>query len=358
MGLSDAREAARVKHIEVVEGVDPNEEKREAKREAIRAARMQRKLSDVLDDYERLKLSQLRRGSQCRRALVSETMACSANILSGASKVVIGGPSVQVLPITPEVPAWLSTTMQVMAIGGTLLATGGIAATYGIGTAVGSFVGGLAGGELGAHGGGWLADQMGMGATGRAIMTAGGGLIGGMAGGGPGFRGGRVPDVRSRRATASEFYARQGYAKSDIPDHLKGIDMTRPVTVETLPKGTRVVQYQTPGGRQGNYYAPLERRQTNLGSPRRVFRERQAQLLTSRQRHTSRSETCKSCDQLLRLFRTRGPYPASRFRRAVAGRSTLPQTKGHSIHGTDANPARSLSARPCPRHVGAGDVPP
>jgi len=64
MGLSDAREAARVKHIEVVEGVDPNEEKREAKREAMRAARMLRKLSDVLDDYERLKLSQLRRGSQ------------------------------------------------------------------------------------------------------------------------------------------------------------------------------------------------------------------------------------------------------------------------------------------------------
>ena len=69
MGLSDAREAARTKYIEVVEGVDPNEEKRETKREAERAARMQRKLSDVLDDYERLKLSQLRRGSQCRRAL-------------------------------------------------------------------------------------------------------------------------------------------------------------------------------------------------------------------------------------------------------------------------------------------------
>ena len=127
---------------------------------------------------------------------VSETMACSAKILSGSSNVLIGGASVQVLPITPEVPAWLSATMNAMAIGGTLIATGGIAATYGIGTAVGSLVGGMVFGELGAHGGGWLADQMGMGATGRAIMTAGGGLLGGALGGGAGFRGGRAFDSR------------------------------------------------------------------------------------------------------------------------------------------------------------------
>lgn len=127
---------------------------------------------------------------------VSETMVCSAKILSGSPNVLIGGASVQVLPITPEVPAWLSTTMQVMAIGGTLIATGGIAATYGVGTAVGSLVGGVVFGELGAHGGGWLADQMGIGATGRAIMTATGGLIGSMVGGGAGFKGGRSFDSR------------------------------------------------------------------------------------------------------------------------------------------------------------------
>ena len=69
MGLSDARDAARAKHIEVIEGADPNEEKREVQREAERAARTQRKLSDVLDDYERVKLSQLRSGAQCRRGI-------------------------------------------------------------------------------------------------------------------------------------------------------------------------------------------------------------------------------------------------------------------------------------------------
>jgi len=69
MGLSDARDAARAKHNEVVEGNDPNEEKRETKREAERVARTQRKLSDVLDDYQRVKLSQLRRGAPARRGI-------------------------------------------------------------------------------------------------------------------------------------------------------------------------------------------------------------------------------------------------------------------------------------------------
>ena len=69
MGLSDAREAARLKRNEVIAGVDPNELKREEARAAARAAKSQRKLCDVLDDYERIKLSQLRAGADARRAL-------------------------------------------------------------------------------------------------------------------------------------------------------------------------------------------------------------------------------------------------------------------------------------------------
>lgn len=132
---------------------------------------------------------------------VSEKMVCSAKIMSGSSDVMIGGPSVQVLPMNPEVPTWLSTTMQVMAIGGTLIATGGIAATYGVGTAVGTFMGGMVGGELGMHGGAYLADQMGFGETGTAIMTSAGGLLGGFLGGGAGFKGGRAFDSRYRITT-------------------------------------------------------------------------------------------------------------------------------------------------------------
>lgn len=69
MGLSAAREAARAKRLQVVGGVDPNNVKREARRAAQRQAVTQRKLSVVLDQYERLKLSQLRHGGQARRAI-------------------------------------------------------------------------------------------------------------------------------------------------------------------------------------------------------------------------------------------------------------------------------------------------
>lgn len=69
MGLSDAREAARLKRNEVIAGVDPNELKREEVRAAAMAAKAQRKLCDVLDDYERIKLSQLRTGTETRRAI-------------------------------------------------------------------------------------------------------------------------------------------------------------------------------------------------------------------------------------------------------------------------------------------------
>lgn len=69
MGVSDAREAARLKRNEVIAGVDPNELKREEGRAAARAAKAQRKLCDVLDDYERIKLSQLRAGADARRSI-------------------------------------------------------------------------------------------------------------------------------------------------------------------------------------------------------------------------------------------------------------------------------------------------
>lgn len=69
MNLSDAREAARFKRNEVIAGADPNETKREESREAARVARTQRKLIDVLDDYQRVKLSQLRHGADYRRGI-------------------------------------------------------------------------------------------------------------------------------------------------------------------------------------------------------------------------------------------------------------------------------------------------
>jgi integrase len=69
MGISEARHAAQAKRLEVVGGADPNEAKRQVAKEAALVAKTQRKLRDVLDDYEKRKLSQLRTSAQTRRSL-------------------------------------------------------------------------------------------------------------------------------------------------------------------------------------------------------------------------------------------------------------------------------------------------
>lgn len=206
-------------------------------------------------------------------ARVGEKMDCSAVIRAGSPSVFIGGPSEQVLDVQPEVPTWLTTTMTAMAIGGGLIATAGVAVTYGVGAAVGSFVGGAVGGWAGGHGGTWAAAQMGFGETGQAVGGVLGGLAGGALGGGLSYKGGQMRDIAANRTTATKFYENQGFKPADIPDHVKGIDLTRPVNVKTLPAGTKVEQFQVPGGRQGNYYAPPGTRPTELGiAPQGVSR--------------------------------------------------------------------------------------
>lgn len=69
MGISEARYAAQAKKLEVVSGGDPNEEKRKVTRDAAIAAKGRRNLSEVLDQYDRMKLSQLRSATENRRAL-------------------------------------------------------------------------------------------------------------------------------------------------------------------------------------------------------------------------------------------------------------------------------------------------
>lgn len=210
----------------------------------------------------------------------TEKVVCSAEIIDGSQNVLIGGPSVQTLPMNPEVPVWLSTTMQVMAIGGAIIATGGVAATYGVGMAIGGAAGGFFGGKYGAIGARHLAESMGYGETGQRIAEVLGGIGGGAVGGGLGGMGGRAAGNRvfsnprtatqaqlrggsqfrrqfeARQQTATDFYRSQGYKPNQIPDHLNGIDFTKPVEVVNLPSGTKLTQYQAPGGRQGNYYAP------------------------------------------------------------------------------------------------------
>ena len=71
--------------------------------------------------------------------------------------------------------------------------------------------------------------------------------------------------VAEKRQLARDFYLKQGYNPKRIDSHLQGIDFDKPVEVVTLPKGTRLVQWQVPGGAQGNYYAPPGTASQQLG---------------------------------------------------------------------------------------------
>lgn len=69
MDIPGARTAAQDVRRVIDAGGDPNAEKRETVRQAEQAAKSRRSLADVLDQYEREKLANLRRGDAVRRAL-------------------------------------------------------------------------------------------------------------------------------------------------------------------------------------------------------------------------------------------------------------------------------------------------
>lgn len=135
----------------------------------------------------------------------TEMLTCSAKIIEGSSNVIIGGPSVQTLPMEPEVPQWLTNTMQVMMWGGMIIGTGGVWAAYGAGAAIGTFGLGFAGSYLGAIGGRWGAAQLGFGETGRRVGEVIGGFAGGMLGGLGGLRGGRFVEGGIRNRFGSRY---------------------------------------------------------------------------------------------------------------------------------------------------------
>lgn len=198
-------------------------------------------------------------------ARVGEKMGCSAIIRRGSNDVFVGGPSLAKIQPTPEVPSWLSTTMSAMAIGGTIIATGGIAATYGAGAAAGSLIGGVGGSYLGGEAGTHAAAALGYGATGQAVGGVLGGFAGGAVGGGAGMKGGRAYDISASRATAQAFYAKQGWPQGRIDAHLQGINFGRPVKVVNIPKDTPMSQWQVPGGSKGNYFSSSSETPGRLG---------------------------------------------------------------------------------------------
>ncbi|MEO0461758.1 MAG: integrase arm-type DNA-binding domain-containing protein [Pseudomonadota bacterium] len=69
MGIRDARHEARRKRAEILDGMNPNEQRRVAAIELEREARSRRTVSSVLDEYDERHLSTLKRGKATRRAL-------------------------------------------------------------------------------------------------------------------------------------------------------------------------------------------------------------------------------------------------------------------------------------------------
>jgi hypothetical protein len=68
--------------------------------------------------------------------------------------------------------------------------------------------------------------------------------------------------------TAFNFYNSKGdpaWNSSRILNHIRGIDLSKPVEITEIPEGTTLVQYQVPGGKQGNYFAPPGTSASELG---------------------------------------------------------------------------------------------
>jgi hypothetical protein len=74
-------------------------------------------------------------------------------------------------------------------------------------------------------------------------------------------------EATARLETARQYYSDHGWPEKRIQDHLKGIDPSKPVTVEELQPGEIVGQYQKAGDPQGNYYSEPGTNKSTLGVP-------------------------------------------------------------------------------------------
>ncbi len=194
---------------------------------------------------------------------------CSFKISKGSPNVFVSEPTAACPGyenIKPEVEPWLTNLHAVLGLVGSFclgygaLGWAGSALSTGLG-----FGGSLLGADLGGkYFGKWGA--------------IGGGILGGILGGGfgagisrglgnAGIRGfnPRLAPADVSRNTANDFYKSAGWQQERIDQHLSGIDFSKPVNVEIIPKGTQVVQYQVPGKPVGNYFAPPGTNATELG---------------------------------------------------------------------------------------------
>ncbi len=82
-----------------------------------------------------------------------------------------------------------------------------------------------------------------------------------------GRKGNSQDQIRARKKLAKRFYKQKaGMTAAEARNHMRGIDFDEPVTMGPPPAapGTQV-QYQVPGGRQGQYYADPDATPSQLG---------------------------------------------------------------------------------------------
>jgi len=113
----------------------------------------------------------------------SDKLVCSAQIIEGSNNVFYDDKTVQTLEITPEVPQWLNTTLQVAAVGALIVGFGAAVVAVGFGAATVGLVGGIVGGELGSMGGRALGQALGLSESGQRALEVSGGFLGGLVGG-------------------------------------------------------------------------------------------------------------------------------------------------------------------------------
>lgn len=210
-------------------------------------------------------------------ARVDDKIECGSKISKGSPNVIIGGPTAQTLEIDSEVPGYIHAIVAVVGIASAVVLAGPVVAVLGT-------LGSMGGGALAQ----WGAAQLGLSEDWQKIA----GLAGSFLGGWGGARGGmrvnrslaRMPgqsrlQIDARQRVAHEFYTRNGSTfdptlnggkggmrplkPSEVNSHTRGIDFKRPVEVVEAPR--QLGSYQTPGGRQGNYYAERQYSPNELG---------------------------------------------------------------------------------------------
>lgn len=102
---------------------------------------------------------------------------CSGKIIEGQPDVFFGGETGTYMDIEGEVPGWLVRTLEIAALVGTVIATGGAILTVGIGAALGGLAAGMAGGWAGGKVGGFIGGKL-FGEKGQVIGEVIGEFIG------------------------------------------------------------------------------------------------------------------------------------------------------------------------------------